>query len=771
MSLYYFHYCASNTRRRSVSALLSQVSALTLSLRVGPSRGAHGNYSENSTLSAVRPKTKARYNLAIAAGAMFAGASFLIGATPLAQAQQTIPAGTNIGAYLNTNLSAINNNFVLGGNATWNTAVALGVAGHSTLTLNGAGHTVNTGIGNYLYYNNSVNNSVTLSNINFTNSAYTGVTLLFYEAYNTTSNLFLNDVTFNGVNGEYGILYMSGVAGTTLNVTAGGTNGATFSNTFAYGDNGGAMTFFTGTANLYGTFNFTGNSALNYGGAISIRQNPSNVTFNGTVNFTGNRARNYFGGAIDVWGGASTLTFNGVTTFTGNYVQSSATGAGAPRGGAINIGYLDPGAGNASIVRFTNAVTFDGNYVVATSTETARGGAISAFGNGGSYNYQYIFTGPAIFKNNYVTSTGGQGLGGAVFYDASGALLSLASGTQFLNNYAKTYGGAIYLQSGTITLNASTDNITFQGNKHGVTFDSSNRPVTTTGTPNAIYLGSSGNLNLIASAGQSINFHDPIASVAGSTITVTKTGAGDAIFYGDNGATTTYDSNIQANTSVQAGFFTLANSVNYGSTAAGNFSVNGTGTVRGGNNSQLRAATVTIASGGTVAGTGGVFTLASPSITVQADGGFGGLGTLSSTSNIKLNGIALGKITAGNTLTITSILQNDGAISGGLNMQGAGTLVLSAVNTYTGATTVSAGTLAGGVANTIASSGSLAVASGATFNLNGFAQTVSNLSGGGTVFLNNANLTINESSNTTFSGVFTDIASSTHTITNRVQVR
>lgn len=60
-----------------------------------------------------------------------------------------------------------------------------------------------------------------------------------------------------------------------------------------------------------------------------------------------------------------------------------------------------------------------------------------------------------------------------------------------------------------------------------------------------------------------------------------------------------------------------------------------------------------------------------------------------------------------------------GSPSGGLTKQGAGTLTLSAANTYTGATTVSTGTLALSAGGTIANSSTILVDSGATFSVAG----------------------------------------------------
>ena len=99
--------------------------------------------------------------------------------------------------------------------------------------------------------------------------------------------------------------------------------------------------------------------------------------------------------------------------------------------------------------------------------------------------------------------------------------------------------------------------------------------------------------------------------------------------------------------------------------------------------------------------------------------------------------------TAGFNVTISQTLQHsalsgDSATDGGLTKNGAGTLTLSAANTYTGSTTINAGTLALGSTGAIANSRNIAVAGGAGFDVSavpggfvlGAAQT---LSGSGVV--------------------------------------
>ncbi|MEI7750876.1 MAG: autotransporter domain-containing protein, partial [Candidatus Omnitrophota bacterium] len=115
---------------------------------------------------------------------------------------------------------------------------------------------------------------------------------------------------------------------------------------------------------------------------------------------------------------------------------------------------------------------------------------------------------------------------------------------------------------------------------------------------------------------------------------------------------------------------------------------------------------------------------------------------------------------AGNT-TLSGVLGNG---VGGLIKNGAGTLTLSSANTYTGTTTINAGTLGltGGAAIIDTGTVSLADAAGATLMLND-SETIGYLSGGGTtggnVSLGANTLTVGDSGgvNSSFSGVISGV--------------
>ena len=101
-----------------------------------------------------------------------------------------------------------------------------------------------------------------------------------------------------------------------------------------------------------------------------------------------------------------------------------------------------------------------------------------------------------------------------------------------------------------------------------------------------------------------------------------------------------------------------------------------------------------------------------------------------------------------------------GAMSGtgGLTKAGAGVMTLSGLNTYTGVTTISAGTLRASGGNAIGDASQVTLANVATASLDlTNDEAIGNLSGGGTtggrVTLNGNTLTVNESGTTTYSGV------------------
>jgi fibronectin-binding autotransporter adhesin len=528
------------------------------------------------------------------------------------------------------------------------------------------------------------------------------------------------------------------------------------------GRNGGGLYSFGDLTLATDTLIATGNSAGTSGGVVYVG-NGGLELLDGSAQLRNNVAA-AGGGALFVTGALNLATQSGKVEFIGNYTNGAGGSGGAIRGSAaialgnaadtvsiINnrAGYTGTGAGDTGVgtssdgggiyaSSATGLTTLTGSQItISRNMATRSGGGIYA--NGG-----LVTNGPVTLSDNAAGTSGG-GIWSA-------GTLTISDSFSATNNLAGTSGGAIYSSTGNVSLNAASGNITFQGNRQGVTF-TDGIPDAGTGTPNAIFLGAAGTLNLDATTGRQIEFFDPVATPANVTVTVNKTGAGDVVFYGDSGQSTSYDSNIRANTTVSAGRFVLADSAGYGVTAAGAFRVQDGAELVGIRSGILRANTITLETGSTTKVAGGTLTLTAPaatSIAAQDGSILAGSGTLAATNNINLAGTVLAEVDAGDTLNISGRLAN----TGGLTVQGGGTVVLSnAGNSYTGATRVVSGsTLIGGVANAFATSGEVIVNGMLDMSGNNLDQTARNLSGSGSILLGTATLTATGALSTKYAG-------------------
>jgi outer membrane autotransporter protein len=129
-------------------------------------------------------------------------------------------------------------------------------------------------------------------------------------------------------------------------------------------------------------------------------------------------------------------------------------------------------------------------------------------------------------------------------------------------------------------------------------------------------------------------------------------------------------------------------------------------------------------------------------------------------------------LAAGVTLTTNGKIDSngfDGKVSsviggaGDLTKTGDGTLTLEADNTFTGATQIADGTLELASGASLHRDTTLDISMGATFDLTDNTQTVSQLSGAGRLDLGTGELTVDQSTNTTFSGPVTGAGGLTKT--------
>ncbi len=519
-----------------------------------------------------------------------------------------VAAGSNLTAALN-GATAQNHEFNLLGDVNLSSTFSQNAAAREVIIIEGNGHTITRTGSGYYFDVSRAGSTLTINNATITGTATSGG----YGAINVSGSnatLNLDGVVFDGNTAAtgYGILRINT---TGVKVTG---NVHFKNNVSATSEVSAVHVGISDSVTFFGQADFSGNSTGYYGGAVAVREGAS-ILFKEAVTFDGNFATAYFGGAIDMYGGNSSAVFEKDATFTNNYVKNTFNHTYGVRGGAINVGYLS--GTKASQLQLQGKSTFADNYVWGTGTTVGVGGAISiAVAGGDPLGQGQVGSGfvygadiaQGIFTDNYAYSEKRGGYGGAIFVKSYDGTFTLGSGSSFTGNAAKTLGGAIYFDQGTLNLNG---NVEFSGNKQGASFDtSSGRPVYVegTGSANAIYFAVSSNtatLNLANQSGEVISFADPIQSATGKTVTVNKTGAGKVVFTG-------HDSDILAQTTVSSGIFELGAGVNYGrlgTSATSAFSLSRGATLVGNAGSVLTATSISLA--GRVEVTGGVFTLKS----------------------------------------------------------------------------------------------------------------------------------------------------------------
>ncbi len=544
-------------------------------------------------------------------------------------------------------------------------------------------------------------------------NGYTGISVsnLAFGAqeaiiYTVTSDLRINSVisgsggltkssngvlTFNGVNNYTGATKVNGGvlrAGTT---SAFGPNSAVSLATTA-----GVVLDLAGFDNSLGSL--SGGSATAgivslRGATLTVGSDNTDTTFAGLIYSTGSLVKT----------GTGTLTLSAANTFAGSTtINSGGTLKGGiaaflPAATALTVnGTLDLNAVAVTVGQFT------GSGVVTNTNATA---VALTLGN---------------FAGNFDTTFSG------VFNSTTPASLTLTKtggGTLTLTSAAGTATGAWTLNAGTIKLDYSAGSVTgnimnqvatltLQGGSLNVTGRSG---AAVTQTLNAFTLGvRGGQITLVDGGGGGstlLNVTGALTTTAaGGAMLITAPtntsvtfataadatgllGAGRIVFSDGTAGGFNWATNSGAG-SVTTGLGSYTNLVASGSTSTINYLQ--TGTLVGGITASEAVNTLKItdvAAGGTLALAGNVLTITTGGLLYTGANGY----LISSTTGSLKSGVAtnsdliIHQYGAG-TLTISAIIA-DGTGASTLTKAGTGRLVLSGVNTYTGATFVDAGIL------------------------------------------------------------------------------
>jgi autotransporter-associated beta strand protein len=531
-------------------------------------------------------------------------------------------------------------------------------------------------------------------------------------AFNTSNitNLNFADATVSS------LIFNSGASAFTFTLTnataeitgAGVVNNAASHPTFVLNGNtiGGNLTLDSGTfANSTVTLNgFSSLTLGSSGGSAAPTLGSAAVTSSGFITF------NSFGTA-----GNAVITNNpsGEMDFNDSSTAGSATIANR---GVMSF-QTSSTAGNATINNNLGTVFFQASSSAGNATIT-NSGTVSFVENSTAGNATIVnsaggfllsFTDSATAGNATITT----GNGSQTLFRG----ISTAANAQLIVNTGGSLAFQVASTAGSATINATNAFITFEDNS-----TAGNAAITANGTGSVDFSGTTGpNSDNKISAG----------SIAGST----------TFFLGAN-QLTVGSNNLSSTVSG-----TVEDGGSFGGSGASLVKI-GTGT--------LTLSGVNTYSGGTTIN-GGAISVSADNNLGAASGGLtldGGTlqttGTFSSARAVTLNaGGGTFNTNAGTALTLTSAVTG----SGGLTKAGGGTLVLTGANTYSGGTTVNAGTLQLGPGGSLAAGSALAI-NGGIFSLNGNNQTVGTISGsGGGIVLGNGTLTMGDGSNTTLAAV------------------
>jgi autotransporter-associated beta strand protein len=378
--------------------------------------------------------------------------------------------------------------------------------------------------------------------------------------------------------------------------------------------------------------------------------------------------------------GSGTQTLSGTNTYTGVTTITAGT---------LSVATIGNGGVAGNLGQATNAAA---NLVLS-------GGTLQYTGSTDSTDRNFTLTAATISTISVSTAASTLTMSGASTA-TTGALTKSGDGTLTLSG-VNEYTGGTTIANGTLTLDRSgsttgtvlsnTGSITVNGGSLALN-DLTETVGHVTLTSGSITVSASGNtltgtsytLNPTSGTNHSIS-----AVLAGSSVALTKSGAGSVTLSGAN----TYT----GITTVNGGILEI-NSMN-----STGFVVNDGGTLRqGAARAYLTATYFSINSGGSFDLNGLGFGLNANYTEITLNGGVlvNSSGTAvtvhqnascSNTECFELGSLG-GTFTPTGDITVSGVISG-GSVSGGLTKAGAGTLTLSGTNTYTGGTTITAGIL------------------------------------------------------------------------------
>jgi fibronectin-binding autotransporter adhesin len=629
------------------------------------------------------------------------------------------------------------------------------------LNLQGNNLNIGAGAGTGILYNGGATGQYLISGTGTVGSNTHTFNINTYAGTLTVSAPLYNDGSGAYTKGGAGTLVLNGtetyldpftVGGGTLDL-GDGTNGSfatTGAITIASGAtlgigfaNGGTL-----AASIADTGAIVGNEAAGVTNTISGSINPSVSSVTGGFTQTGAgttvlSAANFYLGATNINAGAVEITnagalgavhhTSGVTVASGAALQMSGgiTTSGAYALTINGTGLASESTPTGALESLSGANVYTGAVTLGSNASVGADASSSLTLSGTVNNAGNLLT---------VAGAGNTTFSGVV--SGSGGLSQTGTGTTTLSATASnTYTGETIVSSGELDLNSGGFAIQGLGadtvatapdilvNGGTLKFLASNQLANSSGSGNVTLSLTSGTVNLNGTTQTVYAFQN-----SGGTF---STGTGHLI---GTGATTTFSggtNTINAGGTMEDSHFVISGGTNVvqgGSPSGGTLELDPSGlgiVFSNGANLTLNSDTTSAGQISLNAGFGGTFNISSTAASTTAS--ITSAGTAANAGTINLNGATANISTAAGTvagggpdLAISAVIADGSSSGSSVNKTGGGILLLSAANTYTGATTVSAGTL--NVTGSIASS-AVAVSSGATLGGTGSTGAVSLASG------------------------------------------
>ncbi|MES2920984.1 MAG: autotransporter-associated beta strand repeat-containing protein [Verrucomicrobiota bacterium] len=589
--------------------------------------------------------------------------------------------------------------------------------GNSTLVANGGTRTIN----NAISISNGTTTTVGGSNNMTLNGMVTfiGGTNTFLTSNNTATTNYAGGITIRN-DGSVAERFptISNTGSGTMIISAPIVNGSSLDGRLIFGG--------TGIVNLNAANTYTGTNTVNAGATVKLG-NGAGLGFGGAMaNTIGSLTTVSSGAAIDLNGQTvnELIAINGTGVGGSGALINSNTGTPSVIGGGLavvapNSAVSGSGYSSAPTVTIADPVTG------TTATAAASLGLTAA-----SFN---IVSGDIIYTTApTVTITSGGGVGAIATAVLSGGATGTVIGVTITNGGKDfTTAPTIAFTGGTVSSGTVAPTGTGNATNFGVRAISlSGAGTGYTVVPTVSFSGGGGTGAAATASLTTVNLASASSIGGAGDITVNAVVSGASMTKVGAGKVTLAGNNTYAGTTISTGILQVG--------AGGTIGTLGTGAVT--NNALLTfnrsdSATVANAIGGTGAidqqGVGttiftgannyaGTTTISAGILQVGAGGIIGTLGTGAVTDN------ALLVFNRSDALTVANAIGGSGAIE----KQGAGTTTLTAANTYTGITTVSAGTLVINGDQTSAI-GAVTVAAGATLKGSGTIGGATTIQSGG----------------------------------------